>query len=566
MAALQPKVFDLLAYLARERHRVVSKDELLEAIWPGVVVTDGSLQRAVSLARAALGELGVGDAIRTHSRQGYRFCEAPGAGADGSNGRGGDSALDRARAAYRRGAWSEAIAALRAVDDLEGLSGADLQRWAHAAQCMGHPDEALPVLERAVAAHAARGEPLRAAWAAILSAHLHLEWSEAALANGWLHRAARLLEGQPAGREQGYIDLMRARMALLGNRLDEVLAHGESARKAGRACGDADLESIALVHVGEANLYLGRVAAGLDALDEAGASVVASGLSPWAGGLVYCGVIYSYLTRADWQRAGQWTEQFTRWCERNGPGAYPGLCRMHRAEVLTVQGALVEAEKEIDATIGMLARHSPWACGDAWRARGDILLARGAYPEARAAYLHASERGWDAAFGLALVRYHEGDAAGALRELRRGLDDLGYSFRSKRGLSLLHTAIVAIAAGELALARAVLAELEAAPELHATPALEALRMQARGELLAAEGDVEGSIRMLRAALRAWHALHAPLAGAEVRRSLARQLCADGDVTAAADELEAAIGIFRRAGAEQRAGQCEHLRSQLPGAA
>ena len=48
---MQPRVFDLLVYLARNRERVVTKDELLDKIWPDVTVADGSLQRAVSLAR-----------------------------------------------------------------------------------------------------------------------------------------------------------------------------------------------------------------------------------------------------------------------------------------------------------------------------------------------------------------------------------------------------------------------------------------------------------------------------------------------------------------------------------
>ena len=47
---LQPRIFDLLVYLVRNRERVVDKDELLAAVWPGMVVTDASLQRAVSLA------------------------------------------------------------------------------------------------------------------------------------------------------------------------------------------------------------------------------------------------------------------------------------------------------------------------------------------------------------------------------------------------------------------------------------------------------------------------------------------------------------------------------------
>lgn len=51
---VQPQVFALLAYLVRHRDRVIAKDELLRQLWPDAVVTDASLQRAVSLARRAL--------------------------------------------------------------------------------------------------------------------------------------------------------------------------------------------------------------------------------------------------------------------------------------------------------------------------------------------------------------------------------------------------------------------------------------------------------------------------------------------------------------------------------
>ncbi|MEM7436821.1 MAG: alpha/beta fold hydrolase [Myxococcota bacterium] len=72
---VQPQVFDLLVYLVDHRERVVSKRELLEALWPDSVVTESSIQRAISLARSALGERGA-ELIQTFPRQGYRFTGA----------------------------------------------------------------------------------------------------------------------------------------------------------------------------------------------------------------------------------------------------------------------------------------------------------------------------------------------------------------------------------------------------------------------------------------------------------------------------------------------------------
>ncbi|AKF03025.1 Signal transduction response regulator / Tetratricopeptide repeat-containing protein [Sandaracinus amylolyticus] len=69
---VEPKVLELLAYLVAHRDRAVAKRELLDALWPDVVVTEGSLQRTVSLARAAVGDTN-GDVIRTLPRFGYRF-------------------------------------------------------------------------------------------------------------------------------------------------------------------------------------------------------------------------------------------------------------------------------------------------------------------------------------------------------------------------------------------------------------------------------------------------------------------------------------------------------------
>jgi DNA-binding winged helix-turn-helix (wHTH) protein len=50
---VQAKAFDLLAYLIERRERVVSSDELLDALWPGLHVTPAALSTAVQKARSA---------------------------------------------------------------------------------------------------------------------------------------------------------------------------------------------------------------------------------------------------------------------------------------------------------------------------------------------------------------------------------------------------------------------------------------------------------------------------------------------------------------------------------
>ena len=70
--ALRPKTYALLNVFAASPGRVLGKDELLAALWPKAVVTEGSLTQCVGELRAALGEHG-DNLIRTVSRQGYRF-------------------------------------------------------------------------------------------------------------------------------------------------------------------------------------------------------------------------------------------------------------------------------------------------------------------------------------------------------------------------------------------------------------------------------------------------------------------------------------------------------------
>jgi DNA-binding winged helix-turn-helix (wHTH) protein len=71
--ALEPLVFDLLAYLLRHRDRDVSKDELLDEVWLGRMVSVGAVARAAMTVRKAIGCSGTAPLIRTVHRIGYRF-------------------------------------------------------------------------------------------------------------------------------------------------------------------------------------------------------------------------------------------------------------------------------------------------------------------------------------------------------------------------------------------------------------------------------------------------------------------------------------------------------------
>ena len=71
---LQPQVFDLLEFLLRNRDRVVSKDEMLAAVWGGRIVSESTLASRLNAARGAIGDNGEDQRlIRTFLRKGVRF-------------------------------------------------------------------------------------------------------------------------------------------------------------------------------------------------------------------------------------------------------------------------------------------------------------------------------------------------------------------------------------------------------------------------------------------------------------------------------------------------------------
>ena len=74
---LQPQAFSLLIFLIENADRVVSKDEIIETVWEGRIVGDGTLNSRINALRRALDDDGATQAvIKTLPRQGFRFVGA----------------------------------------------------------------------------------------------------------------------------------------------------------------------------------------------------------------------------------------------------------------------------------------------------------------------------------------------------------------------------------------------------------------------------------------------------------------------------------------------------------
>lgn len=535
---LQPRVFDLLCYLVRHRERVVSKDELLEQLWPGTVVIDNALQRVVSLARSALAEVGQADAVRTYSRHGYRFCSDTCAEAQSGDAPIDFSGMAEARAACERNDWVAACEAYAAADAQSSLAPDDVEQWGRAAICAGLGPTVVGALERAVAQLDARGESLAAARATLLLVQIRIDHKQGAIARGLLQRAAHYLDGRTAVVERGHFAWMASRMAIASGDADMALELADEACRLGRTLRDPDVECLGLVYRGHALMARGEVAAGLAQHEEAAAVIRLGAVRSWVAGWALCAILYAARHRCDWLRAAQFAEVFCEWSRASSMPAFPGTCQLHRAAVLGVRGELEQAASEVRAAGALLARAAPWAEGDAYCVLGDIQLSIGDVEGADASFRQAHALGWDPQPGLARLHLLTGRPELAQRGLERALEETDWTLRERRGQLLCLLVHASVAAGNVERGREALETLAADPRMLTTEALRAMHCGAEAELALHDREFKPAAQKLRQAVRHWREVGCPVGEAEARVRLAECLLQDHDASGAELELHA----------------------------
>jgi tetratricopeptide (TPR) repeat protein len=528
---LQPKVFDLLVHLVRHAGRVVSKEELMEQLWPGVHVTESSLQRAVSMLRKALRKGGQEEALKN-------LADLPPVSAYDN--------VAKARAAATEREWAKVVKHLSAIAD-DALTPADCELWAFALECMGQPADAALLHRRAVEGYETAGQSAAASLCATSLGKIHLERGEAAVARGWLARAAALLRDKETGDEVAFLRWMQARFEAFEGRPDAALAVAQSGYAAAEAGGSVRLRALTLGYVGFFNISLGRTRLGLEQQDHAAALAMSTAVDPLTGGLIYCNILWSCRCFADWSRANQWVDGFETWCKANFAGT-TAACELHRAEVLGAKGTLADALAAVTSALSKLPRSEPWALGDAHRVRGDIRAAIGDIEAAQEDYRAAYAAGWDGEPGNAVLLYEAGDVDGAISALDRVLSSVGWFGLQRRGWILAHKARICAHAGREEEARACLRMLAAEFDGWPSPAIQALATEAEA-LLAPDNANSSAIQLLTLARQLWTSIGLEHQAARVRLELAKLLHAKNDIAGAQVELRCARDSARRVGAK-----------------
>jgi class 3 adenylate cyclase len=461
--------------------------------------------------------------------------------------------LELGRDAMNRHAWAEAMEAFVAADRDGGLEAADLELLGTAAWWAGRPDDSAEALERAFGAYADAGLTKEATWVAMVLAYQAFRRRAFSIGAGWQARAERLLETVPESALHARLEVFHTLGTMMEGRLKDGIELAARAMELARKHDDRSALFLAMSFRGMAEVFVGDWQAGLALIDEAATAASSGQLDLRVASDIYCNTIAACRNIGDYRRAGQWAEEGERWMRRQSVGGYPGICRVHRAELKMLRGLWPEAEQEARQACEELERFGLLdSIGWAHYQVGEVRLRMGDLDAAAEAFDRAYEYGHDAQPGLALLHLARGEVDEAARSITRilattaGAD--GSADRATRARLLPAQIDIALAAGDLETAGSAVAELESIATDYQRPVFEAGALTGRGELLLGEDRPSESSPLLGRSWRLWQESDLPYESARARLHYAEALAAEGDLETARRDLRAARGAFERLGA------------------
>jgi DNA-binding NarL/FixJ family response regulator len=441
-------------------------------------------------------------------------------------------ALRQGREALARGAWEEARAAFEAAlveeespEALEGLGAAGW--WLDDARLT------FEAREHAYRLYAERGDRCGAARVATAIAWDYEAFrGELAVAQGWLARARRQLEGNDLAPEHGWLALREGEIALRAD-TGEARRLAVEAAGIGRELGSLDIEMTGLALEGLALVSEGEIERGMRLLDEATAAAVSGELTDLnAIGLTCCRLIVACDRVGDYDRAAQWCGRMDEFARRWQIRSLLGVCKSAYASVLIERGSWSEAESELLEARDELERRRPAQAAWAIVRLGELRRRQGRSEEAAALFAEVASHPLSL-LGRAELALDGGDREAATELARSFLRRLAPEDRLSRGAGLELLVRIDPASER---ARAALSELQQIARHVATTPLRAAA--AFAEALIA-GDAEG----IEAAVDLFESAGQPFEAARARAELARLTGQERHERAAREALDR-LGVRR----------------------
>jgi ATP/maltotriose-dependent transcriptional regulator MalT len=362
---------------------------------------------------------------------------------------------------------------------------------------------------------------------------------DAAVMRGWVARAQTLLADADGSSERGWVALNQGMFEGARAKKEECFRR---ALEEGRRFADNDLEFVALAYLGASLVHADRTEEGMVLLDEALAAVAGSDVDDFCVlQEIFCQLFSACEHAHDVSRADQWIRIGEAIATRRKLPAVSAFCRTHYGGLLTTAGRWPEADVALTEAVRL------WGLGHRSLRRGalarlaELRVRQGRYEEAEQ-LLDGLYGELDATLPLAAIQLAKGERSLANDTLERAveqLDPLGTAVAPL--LSLLVD--VHLAAKDFDEADAVVRQLEACAERHATHFLAASAALARGRLCLAAGNGNPQV-CLREALARFADAQMPIEVARSRLELASALITDRPEVAMA-EARAALEAFAR---------------------
>ena len=469
--------------------------------------------------------------------------------------------VEQTRALVAQRDWPRVRARLSEADAQGGLDAAGLEVLAEALWWLGLVNECMDIRRRALEQHQHDGDAIGAARVALLLSEDHRRQGRGSIADSWRRRAARLLDGQPEVAEHGYVLLYDAEGARRRGDLERARGLLADAEAIAMRTANRELAADVAQEMGRVMILSGAHAEGLALMDDAMLAATHDQLSPYTTGKIYCCLMSACDDLGEIQRAGEWQRASSAWSQTDGANVFPGMCRVHQADLLAHFGRWSDAEREAQQACEEL-REVGWIVAYAHNTIGHLKRRRGDFDGAAESFRTAEELGMSPEAGLSLLLLARGDAVGAMRRISRAVTATAGP-RLVRARLLPTYVEIAVAADDLAAAADAVVELEGIADEYGTLKLRATASLARARLCIAAGDWPAACTSVTAALHQWQELDAPYETAIARLLHARACQAMDDHDGWAASLDIAIRLLRQLGAHADLAMAEATLARRP---